>query len=327
MRVDMKIKRFRFTTNLKMTFFIATFAAVLIIIVFSFNTHKSSNDPNDILRIEVARGVRENIAKLTSAVLVWDYERKSYGPLINQPGIKGNYKLWWNKGKTAISCEITLTSKSPNGQVASSQKKTFMTYDGKKFLEARLPTGTSGNAEIVIQKNPEYTNENYLQTIGWQGIGLLTVNTDEKLRKHMSPGIEEWTVIDGNDSGKLIKHEFHNSKTGQIGITYYDPKQGFGILRHESYASKGHFQYRDTFRYSQVSGGAWFPIEYNSTNFNIQNGEIIAQSKTKINLEKSVFNNPSAIPKDIFEYKIGPNDEVFDATSLKMRIKRFPDNL
>ena len=240
MRVDMKIKNFRFNTNLKRSFFIAGIAAVLIIIAFKFNTHKVSNDPNDILRIEVARGVRENIAKLTSAVLVWNYERKYYGPWKDKPEENGNYQLWWNKTKTALSCDVTSTSKGPNGQVTSSQEKTFMAYDGKKFLEARLAAGTSGNTEIVIQKNPEYRNANYLQTIGWNNIGLLTVNTDEILRKHMEPGNEEWTIIDANDGRKLVKQEFHNSRIGQIGITYFDPEQGFGIVFDENYAGKGH---------------------------------------------------------------------------------------
>lgn len=42
-----------------------------------------------------------------------------------------------------------------------------------------------------------------------------------------------------------------------------------------------------------------------------------------INLEKSVFNNPLAIPKDVFDYKIDSNDDVFDETSIKQRIKSF----
>ena len=299
-------------------------AALMLIFLFILIKSEPISDPNDIISISVSKKVRENISKLTNAVLVWSYERKGFGPWINEPEIKGNYKLYWNKNRTAISCDIITTTKDPNNQLSSNQEKSISIFDGKKFLWAQLPKTAADNTEVVIMKKQEYKrNDNYLSTIGWQGFGLLNVDSDASLRKHRSPGYELWTVVDSNDGRKLIKHEFHNTKTGQVGITYYDPRQGFVVVCDENYASAGHLQSSLNLRYVQVSGGAWFPVEYNMTNFNIQNGEIIAQSKTKVNLEKSVFNDPSAIPNDVFEFNLNPNDKVIDATSLKTRLKLF----
>ncbi len=317
------MKSARIIKNKKLWLLISCLATILMVIIYSFSNH-ISDDPYDVLRIECAEGARENIAKLTSAVLVWNYERKVYGQWINKNEVKGKYQLWWNKNKIAISQDILTTVKGPNSQVTSTQEKTVSIYNDKNFLVAEMPTKSTGNNKITIQKDPEYkTNENYLQTIGWRGIGLLSIDFDESLRKHRSPGTERWTVVDVNDGSKLIKWEFHNSKTGQIGIKYYDPQQGFGIVCHESFASEGHLQYRENLQYVQVSGGAWFPVEYNVTDFNIQTGDMLAKSMTKIDMDKSVFNNPSAIPEDVFKFKIGPNDEVIDLTSLKTRLKRF----
>jgi hypothetical protein len=314
----------KLTRKTKFVLLIAALAAVLLIFNFNLDTHKDTKDPNDILRISAAKGVRENIAKLTSAVLVWNYERKCFGVWAHEPEVIGNYQLWWNKNKTAISLDNVTSVKDPNGLVTSNKKKTFMSYNGKKFLEADMPAGGSGNNKIYIQKKSAfYGNENYLRTIGWQGLGVLNLELDEKLRKHREPGTEKWSTVDSNDGIKLIKWEFHNSKTGQVGIKYYDPQQGFGVVFHDGYASEGHLQSRQNLRYIQVSGGAWFPVEYNTTNFNIQNGEIIMQSNIKINIEKSVFNSPSAIPSDVFEFKPGPNDELLDETSFIQRIKHF----
>jgi len=262
----------RFYKNTGWWLLIIGLATVLIIIGYSLSVHRANPDPNDIMRYTIAQGIQNNVSKLSCAILVWSSERKGFGPWSNKPEIKGTHQLWWNNKKIALSCETNTTIHDPNGQVSSNQEITFMTYDGKKFRVAEMPTGLTGKVEIGILKKPteRFHHNNYLQTVGWQGRGGLN-----HISKPTEPGKED-------------------------------------VL-----------QLRRTIQYKQVSGGVWFPISVVTENYNIQNGELIYRSKMEVDIQKSVFNDPSIIPDEAFELEIGPNAEVKDLTSLKTRLKRF----
>ena len=306
----------RFPKNTGWWLLIIALATVLIIIGFSLSTRRAIRDPNDIMRDTIDQGIQDNVSKLSCAILVWSSESKGFGPWSNKPETKKTHQLWWNNNKTAISSDIKTTITDPNGQVSSNQETTFMAYDGKKFRVAEMPTVPTGKVEIGISKKPtpRFRRNNYLHTVGFQGRGGFN-----QISKPTEPGVEHWLT----EEGKVIKRTFHNTRTGQVGVRVYDIEKNHMLVTRESYVKEDVFQSRTTIQYKQVSGGAWFPVSVVSEHYNIQNGELISRSKMEVDINKSVFNDPSAIPDEVFELEIGPNAEVTDLTSWKTRLKRF----
>jgi len=179
----------RFYKNTGWWLLIIGLATVLIIIGYSLSVHRANPDPNDIMRDAIAQGIQNNVSKLSCVILVWSSERKGFGPWSNKPEIKGTHQLWWNNKKIALSCETNTTIQDPNGQVSSNQEITFMTYNGKKFRVAEMPTGLTGKVEIGILKKPteRFHHNNYLQTVGFQGRSAFN-----DVSKGNEPGIERW---------------------------------------------------------------------------------------------------------------------------------------
>lgn len=307
-------KNIRLTRNIQWWLPIIGLAAMLIIIGFSLNTRQAIHDPNDILRNTVTQGIQDNISKISCGYLVWSSEYKGFGLWSNKPETKKVHQLWWNKRKIAILSNKT-TVGDPNGQVPSTQEITFMAYDGKKFWVAEMPTGPTSKVEVLILKEPpsDFYNINYLQTVGFQGGGGFN-----HVFKATEPGIDQWLTED-----KFIKRTFHNTRTGQIGVRTYDIERNYVLVAYESYAKENAIQSRTTIQYKQVSRGTSFPVSVVTESYNIQNGELISRSKMEVDTNKSVFNDLSAIPDEVFELEIGPNDEVTDFTSLKTRLKQF----
>jgi len=310
----------RYNKNIQCWLVVIGLAVVLVITGICCNSKQGSSDPNDILRDAIVQGIQSNIAKLYSVALEWRSERKGFGPWSSKPEHTGKHQLWWNINRIAISCKRTSIVRDPNGQVSSNIETQFMTYNGKDFRIADIPTTTGGKVEVVILKKPKYRGgENYLNDVGWQGRGLITNICSKPLVTE--PGTHHWST-----EGKLIKWTFRNSRTGQVGVQTYDIEKAYGLVTRENYFKENVLQSRTTIQYKQVSGGAWFPVSVITEGHNIQNGELIYRNKMEIDRNKSVFNDPSAIPEDVFELKIGPNTEVTDLTSLKMKLKRFLNN-
>jgi hypothetical protein len=188
-----------------------------------------------------------------------------------------------------------------------------MTYGGKKFRVAEIPSTPGGTMRVAILKRPDYRmDENYLEDVGWHRPGPMTwvsIRPDE-------PGTEHYSI-----EGNLVKVTFRNSRTGQVGVRTYDVEKAHGLVRYENYAEEGKLSVLMTIEYRQVSGGVWFPVSVITEGYNIQNGELVNRTKLEIDVDKSAFNDPAAIPKDVFELKISPNAEVKDLTSFKTRLK------
>lgn len=292
-------------------------ALVLGIISLSLSSRRASSDPNDFMRETVVSGIQDNISKLSSAILVWKSERKGFGPYSNKPASTGNHQLWWNNNKIAISSESNTSIQDPNGQVSSNQETSFTTYDGNKYRVAELPVGSTGRVELAISKEPpsDWCENNYLQRVGWQGLGGLN-----EVFEATVPGIELWSNEIAEDGTRLIKREFRESKYPLVGFWYYDVAKGCALVSSKQY-SEDQLQKQTTVHYEQISGGAWFPVSVITEHYNIQNSELLLRSKMEIDGNKSVFNDSSQIPEDIFQIEVGPNTEVRDFTSLKTRLK------
>jgi len=101
-------------------------------------------------------------------------------------------------------------------------------------------------------------------------------------------------------------------RTGQVGYWYYDVDKNYALVRFDNYATETQLAQRIDYRHEQVSGGAWFPVELTTTGFNIANGEKVSSSVIAVDLSKSAFNDPSAVPDRAFEFAMGDNAEVSD---------------
>jgi len=169
--------------------------------------------------------MQDNVSNLSCAILVWNSERKGFGPWSNKPASSGNHQLWWNNNKIAISSKTNTTIHDPNGQVSSNQEMTFTTYDGKKFRVAEFPVGLPGKVELGISKKrpSDWYEINYLQRVGWQGSGGVN-----DVSEATEAGVELWSTETTEDGSRLIKREFRN-EMDQIGVWYYDVAQG-GML-------------------------------------------------------------------------------------------------
>jgi hypothetical protein len=300
-----------------------------IIGLFSRSAHVSSY-PNDILRDATIQGIQGNIAKLSSAALVWRSESISFGPWADKPKRVGDYQLWWDGRRTAISCTTCSTTQDPNGQISSDHRARFITYDGKEFRVAELPTTAAGRAEMTILKRPRYRpGENYLRDVGWQreGGGLISEVVDEAHMNNREPGTYVWSIETGEDGSTLITREFHNSKTGQVGLWTYDTEKAYGLVVHENNLQEGKVQSRNTIAYGQVSGDIWFPVSVVTETYSAQTGELLVCSKMEVDVDKSIFNDPAALPEDVFELEAGPNTEVQDLTSLTTKLKMLMNDI
>jgi len=292
--------------------------AVALCFFCGLNGSKASADPNEVLYNTVVEGLRENIAKLTSATLVSHEESMGYGPWKGRTE-KREQQLWWKEGKLAATNKWESITTDENGQIKKNSDARIMTWNGKDFRIKDIKKNISEKVDMALLNKPRYHwGDNYLNDIGWQGPGLISGVLSKPLATE--PGKHYWSTEDGKDGSRLIKHEFRNSRTGQVGRRYYDVTKGCGLVRDENYASPTQLQARTTIQYTQVSGGSWFPVDVNVVSFNIQNGEIIHKRKIEIDLAKSAFNNPKAIPEDIFELQIGPNTEVSDFRWFGIRI-------
>ena len=288
--------------------------ALFVMIGFGYRSWCAATDPNEVHRNTVSQAIQANIVKLSCAHLEWTSEHKSFGQLSNEPQTTGQYQLWWSGNKTAISYTTYTESRDPNGQVLSKNESALTTYDGKVFRVAEMPAGSTGKVEMVISKKPPYQfrDHNYLQVVGWQGRSRLN-----NVSKATEPGVERWLT----ENQKRIKRTFHNTRTGRVGIQIYDIEKAYGPITLEHYGKDNTLQLRTTIQHIQISGGAWFPVSVVTDGYNAQNGEVLYRHRMELDVNKSVFNDPSAIPEDVFEIEIGPNTEVIDLTSLKTRLK------
>jgi hypothetical protein len=271
-----------------------------------------SLQPTNVLRKAVIESLRNNISKLTSAVLVLRWESKFDGAWSDRPEEKGEQKLWWSGDEEFAAFNTReYVARDENGQMSKTIDRKIIAWNGKVFRLKDMTDSKSGEVKMAVLKEPRLSgNEHFLRDIGWQGENLISGVLVEPFRRE--PGTYYWSEEDGKNGDKLIKSEFVNLRIGQIGIRYYDSGKGCGLVCYESYCTATRLQSRTTIRYEQVSGGAWFPVEVNRVCFNIQNGEVISHRNTKIDIDKSVFNNPSAIPDGIFELKIKLDAEVFN---------------
>jgi hypothetical protein len=271
-----------------------------------------------VLSYAVKEGIQANVAKLDSAVITWRSELIHYGALADRIGPeesyqleKGTHQLWWNGEKIAANKRSDYLRYGENIQPSVFTHQVRMAYDGKIFRTKSPRPKEPEKSDVALYNKPQFKHgDNYLRDIGWQNFdGPLMA----ALKEPTEPGTRNFSTEVGEDGSKLIKQEFYNSRTAQVGFWYYDVDKSCVLIRSEYYCGETpQLQQRTNIRYEQIQGGAWFPVEVMSTGFNITNGEKISCNKTVVDISKSVFNDLSAVPDEVFELEIGKNAEVSD---------------
>ena len=281
---------------------------------------KGLDDAEKTLRDAVVEGIKTNTSKLDCAVITWRSELSSFGALADRIGPeesyqlqKGTHQLWWKGKKTAANSRTDSLIYGENVKPSVSTNKVRMVYDGKVFRAKSPRPKQPEMSDVLLHKDPRFKQgDNYLREIGWENRAEILINGVTLKGPGREPGTQHLSIEAGDDGSKLVKHAFYNSRTGQVGFWYYDIDKDYALVRFDNYASETQLAMRKDYRYEQMQGGVWFPVEMTVTGFNVTNGEKVSCNKMVVDVSKSVFNDPSAVPNEVFELEIGRNAEISD---------------
>ncbi len=287
------------------------FLALTIILGISSEAPASNSDPNDLYDI-VVKGILENSRKLTSASLVWHKTEKINEPNSTHPEMKGTYQLWWDGQKLATKSDYDVIFTNPEGIQQIRRSGRHKVYDGKEF---RTVKNVTEPRSIGISNNPNFDQEdNWFVNIRWPGNrrSIIEMLNHARANKELQ---QDWSFVE-KDGLKLIKHFMWNinKNIDTYEVEYYDPSKGFNLVCYEAYY-EGKMRLKKTIGLNQVKGGAWFPVETDLTSSLPDSDTAIIYRTMKIDLEKSAFNNISAIPPEVFEIEITDNMKIHDHRS------------
>ncbi len=293
---------------------------VLIYLAVNLLMAKELDGSSEILRDAVVEGIKANTAKLNCAVITWRSELSHFEALADRIGPKesyqlekGTHQLWWKGEKIAANKRKDYLRYGENAKPSVVTDKVSMVYDGKVFHAKSPRPNDPKMSDVLLHKELRFKQgDNYLREIGWDNrAGSLIANVTLE-GPAVEPGTQKFSIEEGVDGSKLVKHAFYNSRTGQVGFGYYDIDKNYSLVRYENYASETQLVGRKDYRYEQIAGGAWFPVEVTTTGFNMTTGEKVSCGKMVVDVNKSVFNDPTAIPEKVFEFKAGKYAEVSD---------------
>jgi len=203
-----------------------------------------------------------------------------------------------------------ILGRDENGRLSVVAQSTRMAFDGKLFRQVMPRVGDPTLSDVVIDKQPRYgVGDNYLSEIGWDRHAVSLLRT---LQGATEPGTPRFAIENWPDGTNVVKYEFHNTKTGQVGARFYDAGKSYALVRVDNYATPTQLVSRTDYRYQQVPGGAWFPVEVTMTGFHATTGEKVQSQTMTVDLTASVFNDPSAVPDKVFTLEVGQNARVRD---------------
>jgi RNA polymerase sigma factor (sigma-70 family) len=260
------------------------------------------------LEAAVLEGISNNQSRLTSCVIVWDRITKEDGFV---PGrkqdTKGSYQLWSIGEKIATRSSEEGPRKLPGGTTVVGVSGMITAYDGKEFRATR---NVKNPEDIAIMRDPKYmVNQNWFHIVEWGGTDAFP----EMYRIVRSLGYIEiaWSLRQ-LDGVKCIVFEGTNKKTGGRQINYFDPAKGFCSIREEWYDPAGRLRLKRVATVAEVADQVWMPVELRTQSIDVATGAVTLENYYKIRLQESSFNDPSAVPKDVFTIALTDEMEVSD---------------
>lgn len=255
------------------------------------------SDPN-ALRDLVVQGILQNCRRLDCGMLTWHMEQKGRGSGDYVVSNEGSYRMWWDGDKVATEYTDRSTA-SDRPDTTEQQIRTA--FNGTEYRTMNPVTGYMG-LHKQVDAHP-YTN--FLHTIRWPvkwpGNGKSIIE-DIEAACDSADDSTKWHLTEEN--GIRYIELMRTRKDGSRAIWYFDPSRGYMRVRNEGFDSGGELCYSEVWRFEQVAGGAWFPIECQQKGFPPKKAASPIEEFTThivVDLEQSSLNDRSAIPNDIFE--------------------------
>jgi len=253
----------------------------------------------------VVRGILENCRKFDCGALAWQAEQKQrVGTSESSPATGQRYvsRMWWDGEKVAIngtSWKITAQRQKDEGEKGSTYIKVF---DGSEYRGLSVGTRT-----ISLEKKPRFGQfENYLNDYGWPGYAQSIV---ERLAGNINTKRAnlEWSVAEADGDQKIKAKLTYEGSANYYELYYFDGSKSCMWYQQEIYANN-ELTYACTWTLKEVSKGMWFPAEGNQHGkVRTPNGEITYTTSLAVDLQKSSFNDHSAIPEGTFRLEITPD--------------------
>ncbi len=271
----------------------------------SIKANNAENKSENQLYNIVVQGILDNCRKLECGVLTWQTEQETH----EQDRVYGfcyTCKMWWDREKVAINAtNWNFSGKNEEGS-RSKESTHIKAFDGNEF-RFRI----AGAPAMTLLKEPRYNDfENFLRDYGWPGY-------DNSIIKELAGYMEnekislEWSIVESDGAEKIIMKKTYNDIADYYQLKYFDPAKGCMKCKHEGYRNN-ELIYRQSWKLEEVSPGIWFPVESD------QYGKIdrpnvrslTYTTKLSVDLEKSSFNDRSAIPDGVFKLEIAPDIDV-----------------
>ena len=278
--------------------------SVCLVAAVVTNASSTAGDAKDPLYDVVVQGISENCRKFDCGALTWHAEQRQQAG-----GLQYISRMWWDGDKVAINATNWKLS-GQNGEDRQEKKSTHVKiFDGNEYRGIVV-----GSRTISLEKRPRFNQfDNYLKDYGWPGYSKSIVErlADDMNREEVSL---EWSMVESNGAKRVRLKRTYQDRDNYYELYYFDPVKGCMLSEEEVYNSNG-LTYACKWTLEEVSAGMWFPAEGN------QHGKVTTRdgqnlsytTKVAVDMEKSTFNDRSAIPEDIFELEITPDiDAVID---------------
>ncbi len=287
---------------------------VACIILCSVGTATAKQGEGETLYQAILAGRAENRAKLKCVALQWRRSITYVEPIIftrEEAGlVKGKtltdrHQQWMDGVRMAVWSEVECVRNKPDGTYCLGVERRKEAYDGNEYHWTTL----EGNPKsVVLRSKPQIGPNSWLNGCGWEAeVGL----------KHgvSSPDrIEDFSGIE--ESGeRLIAATCRDANNPSVvySVNYLAPSRGFQLVRTDDFAtdSQPRLKSRTWCRVQEVAPGLWFPVE---SKYEIYNAKcvVVMSAAMSIDLKKSSFNKPSALPEGVFTLPIRPGMRIVD---------------
>lgn len=208
---------------------------------------------------------------------------------------KGIYEQWLDGTRIATRYETERVNRGPGGPDGAQGEKWWIgTVTGRSVsLDGKVvSTDSSGR----LPKGRFALYENWFDVLQWSDPALEMMTRD-------IPRVT-WSAQSGRSpTGRQIR-VLAKSKDGSTDERY-EADKGFNLVAREWYDAAGKRYLRETRTLKEVADGLWMPVEIDSQSLDPATGEIRLRNHFVVDLEKSRFNDPTAIPGDAFERRPG----------------------
>lgn len=282
------------STDSSRTSWIPSVVTILLIAIIAIPTSLalSINRPDKAghsdLEAALVKGFCENRDKFKCGVLTWSLNQRNeivtQGP---RTETRGSSQMWWDGKKIATKFAQERTDIDAN--IVIDERTGGNVYDGG-----------------LLSRKPRFEQfENWFeQVIHWTGSRAVDQEIPA-LRKRRNIALDFSTVVaDGTEVLKLVSKNINKAAVdyGAYSVRYFDPSKSNSLTKEEWYTEDNRLRLRFTYKLQDVIPEGWFPVEVETKAFSLKDGQVYMERRLALDLKRCSFNDPSVIPKGIFDF-------------------------